>query len=201
MALASYSELSAAVRDWVQRTDSSFAARVPDFIRLGEERIWRRLRVSKGVSTMQTLSLGTGANAVNLPADFLGFRRIASDQRGGERLDYMPADQLVTLPVPGRPDVYSIEGGRLLYGRSGPAVISFAYFKHPGFLSDSQPSTWLLQDAPSIYLYAALLEAAIFIKKPQAAGEFGTLLDRAIDETMSADRAAQYSGARLRMQR
>ncbi len=42
MALTTYAELVASAIDWSNRGDLS--ARMGDFVRLGEERIWRNLR-------------------------------------------------------------------------------------------------------------------------------------------------------------
>ncbi len=114
----------------------------------------------------------------------------------------MSADVLEDLPYDGDPSKYSIEGGRLLYGQT-PSVnldLSIKYFKHPGLL-ETAGTTWLLDRAPSIYLYAALIEAAIFVKNDAKVAEYGSLLDKAIDNFQSADLAAQISGSRLHQRR
>ncbi|MBT2322524.1 hypothetical protein J7E62_09220 [Variovorax paradoxus] len=199
MALSNYTDLQLAVKEWAARFDTSVVSRVPDFIRLGEERIWERVRISWGI-TPATLTIPAGQNWVALPSDWLAFKRIRSATV--TRIEYMAPDALEDMPEPGDASKYSIEGGRLLYGQTPTANLDLQvkYYQHPGLLSTAA-TTWLLTRAPSIYLYAALLEAAIFVKNTAKVAEFGSLLDKAIASLDSADRAAQISGSRLRMQR
>lgn len=204
MALASYSDLQAAVAAWAARGDTSVTGRIPDFIRLGEERIWETgERVVRnevwGLSAPTALVVPGGSNFVDLPDDWLGFARVRSATE--PRIEYLPPDQLDDLPSPGRANVYSVEGGRFVYGQT-PAVdlsLTIRYFQHPGLL-EATTTTWLLARAPSIYLYASLLEAAIFVKNSAKVAEWGALLDKALSGLDSASRAAQFSGGRLRVQ-
>jgi hypothetical protein len=203
MALDNYLSLQTAVKDWLARFDTTVSARVADFIRLGEERIWNRVRLSHGLSVPTVLTIPALANYVDLPADFLAFKRLATDNAngGGWQLDYMPADALASVYRGGQgigdASRYSIEGGRLYYGSAGPASITAVYYQHPGYL-DTVAATWLLARWPSIYLYAALLEASVFVKNTAKIAEFGSLLDKAIDAATDSDRAAQISGGALR---
>lgn len=197
MSLANYADLQLSVKDWLARFDSTVSNRVPDFIRLGEERIWNRVRLSPGVEPLSGLVVGAGTNYGTLPTNFLAFKRLSTSRY--PTIDYMTPDALARLPLPGRGDRYTIEGGRLYLGETGaaPVTLTGAYYKHPGYLSDAG-TTWLLVRWPSIYLYAALLEASLFLKNSARVGEFGTLLDRAIEGADSSDRAAMISGGPLR---
>lgn len=219
MSIVDYTTLTAAVKDWANRLDSSVSARVPDFIRLGEDRIWRTNPGDDGHAgvirsqwdiTRVTLTIIAGQNWVALPADWLEFERITlpgtPTTNNGNLVEYMPPDMLEDLPAPGNANVYSIEGGRLLYGMvqaAGSGLnqdLTVKYHAHPGYLVDAA-TTWLLQKAPSIYLYAALVEAAIYIKKPDKVGEYGALLDQAISGFKSTERASLINGSRMRYRR
>lgn len=200
MALDSYTALRTSVQAWLARADSLVIDRIPDFIRLGEERIGRKLRVSGMVSPPTTLTIVAGQNWVALPADFLAFKRIRTDAE--PLIEYMAPDALDDLPPAGDASKYSIEGRRLIYGQT-PTVdlpLTVKYYQRIPFLQDAS-STWLLTEAPSVYLYAALVEGAMFIKNSAKAGEWGTLFDKAVAELQSVDDAAMVSGSRLRMQR
>ncbi|AMM22991.1 phage adaptor protein [Variovorax sp. PAMC 28711] len=196
MPLATYTDLQTSVQGWLARGDALVTSRIPDFIALGEERIWRDLRVSDMITTL-TLTVPNGANSVALPADFLEFKRITT--AGYMRLDYMAADQLADLTAPGRPNVYSIEGRTFIYGQTVGASTAFSarYYARAAALAIT-PTNWLLTKAPSVYLYAALVEAYIFVKNPEEAARYGVLLDKAIREMESADQRAMSSGASLR---
>jgi hypothetical protein len=199
MSISNNTELKTSVQAWLARGDSLVIDRIPDFIRLGEERIGRELRVS-GMVTTVTLTILASQNWVALPDDWLAFQRIRSATE--PRIEYMSPDALEDLPPSGDARAYSIEGRRLLYGQTPTAdlALTVKYFARPPYLSGSA-STWLLVDSPSVYLYAALIEGAIFTKNSKAAGEWGALFDKAVGALQSVDDAAMVSGSRLRMQR
>lgn len=200
MSISNYTDLQTAVQGWMVRGDQLVIARIPDFIRLGEERIGRRLRVSGMVSLPVTLTIIAGQNWVALPADWLEFKRITSAAE--PRIEYMAPDALADLPLCGNPRAYSIEGNRLLYGQTPNAdlPLTVKYYQRPPLLSITA-SNWLLAASPSVYLYAALIEGAMFVKDSAKAGEWGTLFDKVVDELEGSDRAAMASGSRLRIQR
>jgi len=196
MAFTTYAELVTNVADWAARGDPTFTAKVPDFIHLGEARIWRKLRVSDMV-VPANLVVPAAQNWVALPSDWLAFKRIRTTAIA--RIEYMPPDQLDDLPTPGDDARYSVEGRRLLYGTTPAAnlTLDIRYYQHPGFLI-TVGTTWLLIKAPAAYLYAALIEGALFVKNAAKAGEWGALLDKELGELKSADEASMVSGGRLR---
>lgn len=218
--ITDYGTLQSAVQDWANRMDSSVVARTQDMIRLGEDRIFRTNPAvqnagvirSQWMITRATLTIPAGQNWVALPTDWLAFARItlptvpAIDGSQSNEVEYVMPDLLEDLPTPGNANLYSIEGGRLLYGLPQPAggldqPLSVKYYAHPGNLSSSLTSTWLLQQAPSIYLYAALVEAAIYLKRLDKAQEYQGRLDGSIEGFKSQEKAALISGSRLRMRR
>lgn len=202
MALASLDELKTAVSGWATRTDSAFTARLPDFIRLAEERIWQRVRVSDMVTLPEVLTIPAGLFYADLPDGFLAFRSIGAIAPN-KNMDFIPADRLYALPTPGDGSVYSIEGRRFLYGQTPSAdlAITVRYYKAPDLLTDATSTNWLLEKAPSVYLYAALLEYYVFAKNAAKVGEYGKLFDDAVQRLESADQAAMISGSTLRMRR
>jgi hypothetical protein len=201
MAFTSYAELATAIADWASRNDTKVTGNVSNFVALAEEKIWQRVRVSWGI-TRAVLTVPAAQNWVALPEDWLAFKRIRNTNPLMPRMDYAPMDYLEDLPSPGLPEVYSIEGGRFYWGQTPDVDQTFniAYFAHPGALEEAT-TTWLLERAPSIYLYGALVELFMYAKNPAKAAEYGTLFDKAIDELDSADRAAMASGSQLRMRR
>lgn len=200
MALSTYTELQASVMAWMVRTDSVISARVPDFIRLGETRLFRRLRLSGMISPTATLTVPAGQNWVALPDDWLAFKRLRTAAE--PKLNYLPADQLADLPGDGDATVYSIEGRRFYYGQTPGANLAFtmAYYQRPAALSTTG-SNWVLTENPDLYLYAALIEGWQFAQNSAKAGEYGTLFEKAVSDAMSADQAALISGGPLRKYR
>jgi hypothetical protein len=200
MSISNYTDLKTSVQGWLARGDSLVVDRIPDFIRLGEERIGRKLRVSAMVTPPTVLTILAGQNWVALPDDWLAFKRIRSAAEA--RIEYMAPTALEDLPPAGDASKYSIEGRRLIYGQTPTANLDLTvkYYARPPLLSGAA-STWLLTESPSVYLYAALIEGAMFIKDSAKAGEWGTLFDKAVADVQSVDEAAMISGSALRLQR
>lgn len=200
--ISSYSGLQTAVKDIANRTDSSVSARVVDFIRMGEQRIWfgEHAVRSQWMITPATLVIPAGQNWVALPTDWLAFERIRS--ANDTHMEWMDPAMLESLPTPGNSARYSIEGGRLLVGAIPAAnlALTVRYYANPGYLEDAG-STWLLTKVPTLYLYAALIELAVYVKKADKVAEYGALYDKALNGFMSQERASLVSGGALRYRR
>lgn len=205
--LLSYAQLVAAVPDYAGRGDPRFLAAVPTFIALGEARIFQTgdvLLRCREMLVSVALVVPAGSARVSLPADFLAFSRVSTTAQ--PRVEYMPLDQLSDIPAPGDATRYSIDGLTFVYGYpqaagAGNLQVAARYYQDPGNLNGlPSGSTWLLQKAPLVYLYAALCEAALWAKNPTKAGEWGSLLERAITTLNNADKAEQLAGGRLRVQ-
>lgn len=194
---AEYTSLTKAVKDWVGRMDSKFIDHVPEFIRLAEVRIWDRVRLAKGITQPQTITIIAGQSYAELPSDFLQASR-GWNAADGYRVDYVSADQLPSANGSDScPDPYkfSTVGRTFYWGQvaGDNTDLTFTYYWRPAPVEvASGVDLWLIQDRPNIYLYAALLEASIFIKNSAKVGEFGSLLDRAIADAEMADQVARY---------
>ena len=200
MSITNYSELQTAVLNWSARGDTAFTSKVPDFIRLGEERIWRNLRLDRMIQ-FADLTIVSGQNWVALPDDWAEFDTLyITDTGKPKKLEYRSYDALLEQDEGVGRYYYTIKGARLVYGLtpSSDTAISTTYFQRLDLLATTS-TNWILTNHPSVYLYSALLEGAVYAKNPAKVGEYGTLYDKAIDETMTADRAAKVSGSRLRM--
>jgi hypothetical protein len=197
MSLASYTDLTAAVADWMARADTKFTGRVADHITLAEARIWRRVRLNRGKSAPTVLTIPAGTGFAALPSDFLGLVWVKSVD-GPLRFEPIEVLQndLVGSGATGDDSAYSLDGQTFYYGTTPDADtdLTMVYYQRPAALSVAAANDlWLLETAPDIYLYASLLEAAIYTKRAGGSdkvAEFGALLDKAIAEAKSADQAA-----------
>jgi hypothetical protein len=200
MSLSTYSDLTAAVANWMARADSTFTGSVADFISLAEERIWRALRVDKMLKPV-ALTITAGTNSAELPLDWLEFRTVKAEAYGRvTALTYTPPHNMDELPESGNESVYTIIGHQLVYGLtvSADRPVTGYYYARPTELF-STSTNWLSVSAPSVYLYASLLEGAIFLKNSQKVAEFGSLYDKAIESIKTNDKAAMSSGSLLRI--
>jgi hypothetical protein len=160
--IATYSDLQAAIGNWLARADLN--ATIPDFIMLFETVANRRLRLRQQESTM-TLTPSSGTAA--LPADYLAWRRLTWTGASPRELDYAHPSYLRALfatGAPGDPRLFTIEGATLTVRPSSDTPLAFDYFQKVPALSGTATTNWLLAGAPDVYLFGALAEAHGFVK-------------------------------------
>lgn len=192
-----YTELQASIARWMNRTD--LGADIPGFIAGAESRIATDLRVRK-MLVSATMSAAAGAGAL-LPPGWLEFKSLAID---GCPLSYMPQELLALRGTSqaGTPETYTIVGSEVLLNPTPDVAYSIdtVYYKKLDPLFQSS-SNWLLTDHPNVYLYAALVEGALFLKKPDEASTWAGLYGGLIESLRSEDARASSSGSTLRMRR
>lgn len=173
-----YSTLKADIAAYLSRTDLD--AVIPGFIERAEAFFSREVMPSD----METSDSGTTAGGlITLPADFGELRRLTVTAYGIERtLDYKtPHDNYTgdgSAPVS-----YAFEGGSVrLFPEAGTGYPYVLYYK-PKItpLSDSNPTNWLTDNAPDLYLYASALEGAKHIRDTQTVQEISAMLPSLLD--------------------
>ena len=167
MALTNYSELVAAVQQWMgDRTD--LYGYVPDFITLCETEINHgdgsgpglRVREMETSATV-TLTSGTGT----LPTDYLEWRQVRSLEATARDLKYItPSLALEMFPTSyAAPAVYFTITGSSLTAYPTPSTnVTLLYYAKVAALTESATTNWLMTKAPNVYLFGALKQAAIF---------------------------------------
>lgn len=192
-----YDELQVQVGDWLNRKD--LAAQIPTFIELAEARIRRDLRDRRQEVRAEAQVYG---EYMTLPCDHVETIRVIADDKilrladkfNIERFEILGPvafyrhynDQVQFMPAPD-PD----KGSRVV----------LEYIAEVTPCSDTNPTNWLLERSPDVYLYGALLAAEGFLHDDgripiwtQAYGEAVSALNIASDK-------AEYSGTALRLQR
>jgi hypothetical protein len=188
MALTTYTELKAAVADWLNRDD--LTSQIADFIVLGEQEIRRRLN-----RRLLTVSVTLDAASLALPSDVDEIVTLSLDTASFKGpLDLTTAagvrDLLERYSATGLPRAYFV-GDRTLYLAPVPDT-SYAglliYREALTPLSGSVASNPTLARSPDIYLYAALRAAAPFLEHDARLQLWETMLDRAIfDENIKRE--------------
>jgi hypothetical protein len=170
-----YTELQAQIAAYLHRTD--LAARIPGFIALAEAYLFRELQIRE---TQIVTTITTTDDYAPLPADFSSLSRITMTHGSVEyALDYQSDPQAASDPAPGR---YALETGRIrIYGAGTGAVATMYYVPKPPALSALQPSNWLLEAAPDLYLYASALEGAKYTRDTAEAANLAGLVQGAMD--------------------
>lgn len=199
MALTTYTELVAAVADWLARSDLTDA--IPDFVKLAEERLSRDLRVLD-METSTTLSTVAGTRTVALPSTWRETRGLSISGSPYVEPELVSPEFYWSASYSsesGKPRVYYVEGGSLVFGPIPDAVYS-VFLRYTRSLPDlaTNSTNWLLTKHPSAYLYATLLEAEPYLQNDERVGLWETKLKIALESIELEDQRARYRGTVLR---
>lgn len=186
MAITTYGELQAAAANWLVRGD--LVARIPEFIVLAEARLNRVLR-PRLAETEAALTGVIGARTLALPTGFTEPLRVWRVRpEGREELPFQEASRMAAYAMPGEPTAWGVDGATLAFDRPCDLAYGFVLRMLKAFaLNDAAPVNGLLAEAPDIYLYATLSEAAPFLRDGQLADAYETKLARAISELNAKD--------------
>jgi hypothetical protein len=186
-----YSGLQATVQEYLD--DETTTVRIPDFIRQFEVKARRALRTSDATAT----SVGaTDANGqVTLPTDFRGVRRASV---GGKSLNFItPEDAMERNATQSARTTYaySIEGRTLTVVPAGVVDVTLVYAQEIPFLSDDNPTNWLLDRHPDAYLYGALAEAEAYGFDDPRLAMWKALANDALGQIIGADQGTEWASA------
>jgi hypothetical protein len=200
MAITTYAELKTAVENWLDRTD--LTSRVPEWIAMAEDRIGLdpRIRI-RAMETTGDLTIDSQTEA--LPTGFVQSRRIYIDGNNKEHaLEYMTPTNFWDSHgsgETGRPLFYTVEGDNYVFGPSPDSTYTGKqlYYKKFDAFSTGTDTNWLLTNARGLYLYGALIEAAIYIEDDAALAKWAALYDSTADSVLAADRKDRYPAGPL----
>lgn len=197
MAITTYTELQTAIGNWLNRSD--LASKIPDFITLAETEFNLELRVRQMVKRAEAT---LNEEYEDLPSDYLELVELKLDTDPIVKPDFMTIGQLsTTYPSAsvGEPAGYTIVGDELQF-RPIPDTsytLKIAYYAKVTALSVSNPTNWLLDLYPGLYLYASLLEAAPYVRDKEAIAIWEMKYASILQRITKADKRANYNAAPL----
>lgn len=155
-----YTTLQAQVANYLHRSD--LAAQIPTFIELAEAYLFRELHIKE----MQISVTGTTTGGyADLPTDFGSVSRVSVTYGNSARtLDYIAlADAPISTTA--APAFYSLENNKLrIWGAADGQVYTLYYIPAIENLGPSVSTNWILENAPELYLDAACLQGAKYIR-------------------------------------
>lgn len=189
--ITTYTLLQAAVTEYLARDqDATLIARIPTFIQLAEAKFNRELfvRQMEQRSTALTDTASSEPEYISLPSDFQSMRRVRlSSVTGKPALEFKSGIQLdeyrySTSNVTGQPRYFTIFGDEIELAPTPDAAytVEMIYRKNIPALS-SNATNWLLDLAPDVYLYGALLGSAPYIKEDGRIQTWGLGFTTALD--------------------
>ena len=200
MAVTDYTELKAAVADWLLRTDLTSV--IPDFITHAENALRRDPRVRRLVTT----TLPVDAQDESLPTDFVQLESLYldGDTYFGE-IDVVSAGMLGDIErnfgqtgVPMAAAILDQSVMRFAPVPDATYTFKMTYWETVPHLSGSLLSNWLLDDHSDIYLYASLIESAPYLRDDQRIALWRSELERRLMELDRNIKRGQYSGSLIR---
>jgi hypothetical protein len=192
--IANYAELQDEILNWMDREgDAAAIARVPKWIQLAESWFNRELRTP---DMEQSVTFSVEDEDRPLPADFLALRSIYQETSPDNPLIGMSPDQLRNdyRGQGGIPQAYSIVAGgiRVAPVPTEEVLFTMDYFARIESLSVVAPSNWLLEQAPDLYLFAALFYGYTWARSPEQAMEAQGLAVAILDRLKTTSTASRW---------
>jgi len=195
-----YDSLLSDVVIYAERSDTPFVTQVPRFIMMAENRLASEVR---GLGTQKyvtsTLSGPTIAKpnrwreTISLNLTVAGERVFLQPRTYDYCRTFCP--DTTTVGVPRYYADYEYEHFILVPTPNSGYTFELAYYERPDPLSSDNQTNWFTQYAPQLLLYATLLEAQPFLKRPERIAEFQSLYDRAL-QGIAQETSRRISGDR-----
>ena len=141
-----------------------------------------------------------GPGCAPLPSRFLGFKHIQDDGSKDRQLEFIAAGALAGMEgvnSSGTVYGYTIDGDniRLISPPDSTRFLKGTYYR--AFSALSSEINELFRKAPSVYLYGALLEAALFLGEDENIVKWYTNYTGAVKGVARANRADRYGSGPL----
>lgn len=204
MTINTYGTLKTAVASYLNRSD--LTSYIPDFITLGSRRIWyggsapyesEPLRIP----AMQAQDTGSVSDGyIAFPTRFLEPIRVAATVGGSTwSLNYISPDGFEGMfDNAVTPDVYTYLNNAIYTAVATSESYTLDYYKAFAAFSADADTNWIIDNAPDLYLYSALVEAAPFLADdPRISLWFG--LYRSSVVSLNRSTKKQGSGLMVRL--
>jgi len=201
MAISTYSELTTAVANWLDRDDLTL--RIPEFIALAEAKFNRTLRL-RSMEAKYTADTVADQRNLALPTGYIQMRNFQVNTSPLTTLSYVTPeiyDRLWGGSTSGIPKFYTILANEISLGPIPASVVEveMLFYKNFENLSSTVATNWLITNAPDAYLYGAMMQAEPFIMNDERVALWGASLSKAIQELQEQDNKDRHSGSALRI--
>ncbi len=165
-----YAELTAAIKDYANNTETAFVAAIPTFVKQAEQRIYRSVNLPVNRKNVAG-TLTDGNQYLTMPTDFL-FPLSLSITSSSNQIFLLNKDSNFirsTYPnasTKGTPKYYAtFASDSFIIGPTPDAnyVTELHYYYQPASIVDTSPS-WLGTNADTVLLYGSLVEAYTYMK-------------------------------------
>ena len=205
MSISTYAELLQAVENWLHRDgDTTIESRAPEFVRMGELRIYRDLRIRPMEASLSS-TIASGVIAV--PSGYVALKTAYIDGTPIQKLERKDAEWIhynwPTRSSSGKPGFIARDGDNFIFGPypDSTYTVKGTYYKRLDALSNSNTTNWFTTNAPDLLLWAALAEAEPFVMNDQRALMWEAKYKAVKDKVQAEDDQEEFSGGPLSMTR
>lgn len=198
MSIANYSDLKTALENWHKRPDlDDYTA---DFIRLGEHRIYRDVRL-RCMETALSTAISSGVIAV--PSGYASLKYAYVNGSPMTKLERKDAEWIYhnypTRSADGKPLFIAREGDNFIFGPypDSTYTIKGIYYKKLDALSDSNTTNWFTTNAPDLLLFAALCEAGVYMEDDPRIAMWERKYAMQVSAIQAEDEREEFSGSPL----
>lgn len=196
-----YAELKAEIADFLNRDDLGTTAST--FIQLAESQFNRDIRHWR----MEDRQIANATEQyLTKPTDWVETIRMHVTGSGTSVIDLISRAEMAERRAKvnntaGDPCFYTHSGNTFeLYPTpSASTEIELLYYAKIPALSDSNTTNWLLDEAPDLYLYGALIHTAGYLHEDARMGTWAQLYGAAMQKLNSSSEKARFSGSGLTM--
>ena len=174
--IMNYSELTQAIKDYTENTETTFVDNIDDFVRQAEERIYRDVIIPE-LKKNATGNVSEGNQYLGRPSDFLSTFSLAVSNNGEYTYLLEKEVNFIREAYPnsgtrGLPKYYAIfdgdgasSDGNFIIGPTPDASypMELHYYYDPPSIVTADTS-WLGDNAETTLLYGSLIEAYTFMK-------------------------------------
>lgn len=198
MAVTDYTSLKSAISTWLDRSDieadaDSFVAFAENIFNDG----FGSVSPVRSYQMVDKVTINAASDVFALPNDYLMYRSVTSDDGHGLRYvtPQVAANQFEGDS--GGASTFTLIGDNIHVYPSIPTSISLIYIKRIPALSDANPTNWLLERSPVLYLNAAIMHAALYIKDDAEFARRGQLVAGLIDGVNGSTELAEFANVNM----
>ena len=189
LAFDNYSDLTAAIAEWMDRSD--LTGSVQTMIALAESRMRRKLEPVFGEATATVSTTdGTGAQ----PTGCAVINRIVYDNRTLPHYSSFSAGDLSDPSIYPEPIAYTVEADMIRLWPPVDGTLTVFYRQTLPQLSESSPTNTMLSSHPDLYFFGAMMFAEGYVANDNRAAMFKALFDEGLDEAALYFDRQRYSG-------
>jgi hypothetical protein len=183
---------------WLKRDD--LTDQIPNFIRMGELRIYRDLRVR---AMEASLSTAIASGVVAVPSGYVGMKYAYLNSSPIRKLERKDAEWIhhnyPTRAADGVPKFFARDADSFIFGPYPDSAYTMkgTYYKRLPALSALNTSNWFTENAPDLLLYASLISAEPYCMNDERLVLWKSLYEEAGQRIQYEDTNEEFSGSPL----